>query len=110
MLWASRLNQPPSSVACSIRTNRPAGWRRLAAQVLARSGRFSRYRRKLFDGGQTTGDIFSMRLLRLRRLLLPVVSASLLALVVVQSAFADPRDFELKNNSSVDLAFAYVSP
>jgi hypothetical protein len=55
-------------------------------------------------------DFSPMRLLRLRRLLLPVVSASVIALVIVQSAFADPRDFELKNNSSVDLAFAYVSP
>ncbi len=46
----------------------------------------------------------------MRRLLLTCVSASVLALVIAQSAFADPRDFELKNNSSVDLAFVYVSP
>jgi hypothetical protein len=51
-----------------------------------------------------------MRLLRLRRLVLAVVSASILALALGQSASADPRDFELKNNSAIDLAFVYVSP
>jgi hypothetical protein len=51
-----------------------------------------------------------MRSLRLPRLVLTGVSAFALVLVMVQSAFADPRDFELQNNSSVDLAFVYVSP
>jgi len=52
-----------------------------------------------------------MQLLRLRRLLLTGVSASLLAMVMIQNAFAaDPRDFVLNNNSAVDLAFVYVSP
>jgi hypothetical protein len=61
--------------------------------------------------GRTHWESFSsMRLLRLRRLLLTGVSACVLALVMVQSAFADPRDFELNNNSPVDLAFVYVSP
>lgn len=50
------------------------------------------------------------RTLRLRRLLLIAVSAFALALVAVQSAFADPRDFELRNDSAVDLAYVYVSP
>jgi hypothetical protein len=50
------------------------------------------------------------RTLRLPRLLLVAISASALALVAVQSAFADPRDFTLSNNSSVDLAYVYVSP
>src|SRR6266568_9688271 len=51
-----------------------------------------------------------MKNLRLSRLLLTSVSAFALVLVMVQSAFADPRDFELRNNSSVDLAYVYVSP
>jgi hypothetical protein len=51
-----------------------------------------------------------MRKVRLHRLLLTVVSAFALVLVLAQSAFAsDPRDFELRNNSSVDIAFVYVS-
>jgi hypothetical protein len=48
--------------------------------------------------------------LRLRRLLVTGVSASLLALAAAQSAFADPRDFTLNNSSSVDIAQVYVSP
>jgi hypothetical protein len=51
-----------------------------------------------------------MRTLRLRRLLLTAATASVLALVVAQSAFADPRDFELRNASAVDIAYVYVSP
>ncbi len=51
-----------------------------------------------------------MSLLRLPRLLLTGVSAIALVVVLAQSAFADPRDFNLQNNSSVDIAFVYVSP
>lgn len=51
-----------------------------------------------------------MRTLRLPRVLLTAVSALALVLVLAQSAFADPRDFQLTNNSSVDLAYVYVSP
>jgi hypothetical protein len=50
------------------------------------------------------------RTLRLPRLLIVGISAFAVALVAVQSAFADPRDFTLNNNSSVDLASVYVSP
>jgi len=50
------------------------------------------------------------RTLRLPRLLIVGISAFALAAVAVQSAFADPRDFTLNNNSSVDLAYVYVSP
>lgn len=46
----------------------------------------------------------------LPRLLLTSISAFALVLVLAQSAFADPRDFELKNLSGVDIAFVYVSP
>jgi hypothetical protein len=38
------------------------------------------------------------------------VSAFALVLVVAQSAFADPRDFTLQNNSAIDIAMVYVSP
>jgi hypothetical protein len=38
------------------------------------------------------------------------ISAAALALLFAQSAFADPRDFQLLNKSSVDIAFVYVSP
>ena len=51
-----------------------------------------------------------MRLFSLRRLLLTSVSAAALLLCIAQSAFADPRDFQLQNNSPVDIAFVYVSP
>lgn len=51
-----------------------------------------------------------MRNLRLPRLLLTGLSACALVLVFAQSAFADPRDFLLKNQSAVDIAFVYVSP
>lgn len=51
-----------------------------------------------------------MRNLHLPRLLLTCVSAFALVLVLAQNAFADPRDFELKNQSAVDIAFVYVSP
>jgi hypothetical protein len=51
-----------------------------------------------------------MRKLRASRLLLTGVSAFALALLFAQSALADPRDFHLTNNSSVDLAYVYVSP
>ena len=51
-----------------------------------------------------------MRTSRLPRLLLTVVSAFVLVLVLAQSALADPRDFELRNNSAVDIAYVYVSP
>ena len=37
-------------------------------------------------------------------------AACALLLVLAQSAFADPRDFELKNASAADIAFVYVSP
>ncbi len=51
-----------------------------------------------------------MRLPAFRRLLLTAVSASALLVVLAQSAFADPRDFQLQNNSAVDIAFVYISP
>jgi hypothetical protein len=51
-----------------------------------------------------------MRLPPFRRLLLTAVSASALVVVLAQSAFADPRDFQLQNNSSVDIAAVYISP
>jgi hypothetical protein len=51
-----------------------------------------------------------MRSLRLPRLLLTGVSAIALLLVLAQSAFADPRDFQLNNNSNVVIAYVYVSP
>ena len=51
-----------------------------------------------------------MRLFTVRRLLLTSVSAAALLLAIAQSAFADPRDFQLQNNSAVDIAFVYVSP
>lgn len=51
-----------------------------------------------------------MASMRLRRLLLTGVSASLLALSAATSAFADPRDFTLNNTSVVDIAQIYVSP
>jgi hypothetical protein len=44
------------------------------------------------------------------RLALTAVSASAAVLLFAQSALADPRDFTLKNNSSVDISFVYVSP
>ena len=50
------------------------------------------------------------RTLRLPRLVIVGIAAFAVALVAVQSAFADPRDFTLSNNSSVDLAYVYVSP
>jgi hypothetical protein len=37
-------------------------------------------------------------------------AAFVLVLVLAQGVFADPRDFELDNNSSVDIAFVYVAP
>jgi len=48
--------------------------------------------------------------MRLPRLFLTLGSAVALAAVFAQSAFADPRDFYLNNNSAVDLAQVYVSP
>ena len=48
--------------------------------------------------------------MRLPRLLLTLGSAFALVLVFAQSAFADPRDFALLNNSAIDLAYVYVSP
>jgi hypothetical protein len=51
-----------------------------------------------------------VRFPRSSRLLLTGVSAAAIALLLAQSAFADQRDFRLQNNSSVDIAFAYVSP
>jgi hypothetical protein len=47
---------------------------------------------------------------RLPRLLLTLGSAFALVLVLAQSAFADPRDFQLNNASTVDIAYVYVSP
>jgi hypothetical protein len=44
------------------------------------------------------------------RLLLTFVSAMALALLLTQSAFADPRDFTLRNRSDTDIAYVYVSP
>jgi hypothetical protein len=41
---------------------------------------------------------------------LTALSASAAVLLLAQSAFADPRDFTLKNNSSVDISYVYVSP
>jgi hypothetical protein len=51
-----------------------------------------------------------MGTVRLRRCLLPAVAAAALVLLLVQSAFADPRDFTLRNRSDVDIAYVYVSP
>ena len=51
-----------------------------------------------------------MRNIRLPRVLLTAVAAFAMVLVLAQSAFADPRDFELRNSSAVDIAFVYVSP
>ena len=51
-----------------------------------------------------------MRFLRPSRLLMTALSASAAAMLLAQSAFADPRDFTLKNNSSVDISYVYVSP
>ena len=48
--------------------------------------------------------------IRLPRLLLTAVAAFVLVLVLAQGALADPRDFELDNNGSVDIAYVYVSP
>ncbi len=44
------------------------------------------------------------------RLLTTGVSAAALLLAFAQSALADPRDFQLNNNSAVDVAQLYVSP
>jgi hypothetical protein len=38
------------------------------------------------------------------------LSVAAAALFIAQSAFADMRDFTLTNNSSVDIAYVYVSP
>jgi hypothetical protein len=57
-----------------------------------------------------TPILAGMSISRLPRLLLTAATALALVLVLVQSAFADPRDFELNNNSSVDIAYVYVSP
>ena len=51
-----------------------------------------------------------LRCLRPSRLLLTALSASAAVLLLAQSAFADPRDFTLKNNSAVDISYVYVSP
>lgn len=51
-----------------------------------------------------------MRFFRPSRLFLTALSASAAAMLLAQSAFADPRDFTLKNNSSVDISYVYVSP
>jgi hypothetical protein len=51
-----------------------------------------------------------MRFVTLRRAALTIVAAAALLVVVAQSAFADPRDFQLQNNSAVDIAYVYVSP
>ncbi len=51
-----------------------------------------------------------MSKLSLRRALMTGISVCALALVFAQNALADPRDFHLTNNSSVDLAYVYVSP
>lgn len=51
-----------------------------------------------------------MRLPPFRRLLLTTASASALVVVLAQSVLADPRDFQLQNNSAVDIASVYVSP
>jgi len=51
-----------------------------------------------------------MRFPRLSRLVLTGVSASAVALLLAQSAFADQRDFKLKNNTSFDIASVYVAP
>jgi hypothetical protein len=45
-----------------------------------------------------------------RRLPLTLVSAFALVVLLAQSAFADPRDFTLRNRSDVDIAYVYVSP
>ncbi len=45
-----------------------------------------------------------------RRLPLTIVSAFALVVLLAQSAFADPRDFTLRNRSDVDIAYVYVSP
>jgi hypothetical protein len=51
-----------------------------------------------------------MRRSSVRRLLLSFAAAALLVLCIAQGALADPRDFTLVNNSSVDISFVYVSP
>ena len=48
--------------------------------------------------------------MRFPRLIGAAVSAFVLVVVVAQSAFADPRDFTLQNNSAIDIASVYVSP
>lgn len=45
-----------------------------------------------------------------RRLVLAALSAAACVLLLAQSAFADQRDFTLRNRSDVDIAFVYVSP
>jgi hypothetical protein len=47
---------------------------------------------------------------RWRRLTFTAVSAFALLLLFTQSAFADLRDFTLRNRSDVDIAYVYVSP
>ena len=51
-----------------------------------------------------------MGTVRFRRILLTAVSAFALLAALTQSAFADPRDFTLQNESDVDIAYVYVSP
>ena len=45
-----------------------------------------------------------------RRFLLPLLAAFALLVVLAQGAFADPRDFTLRNRSDIDIAYVYVSP
>jgi len=51
-----------------------------------------------------------MGTVRFRRMVLTGLSAFALVLALTQSAFADPRDFTLRNHSDVDIAYVYVSP
>lgn len=60
--------------------------------------------------GQRLPMLPDMSTVRLPRLLLTAAAAFVLVLVLAQGALADPRDFELDNNSSVDIAYVYVSP
>ncbi len=51
-----------------------------------------------------------MGTVRWPRLALSAVSAFALVVLLAQSAFADLRDFTLRNRSDVDIAYVYVSP
>jgi len=51
-----------------------------------------------------------MRFSGSKRLLITGFSSAAAILMFAQSALADQRDFQLQNNSSVDIASVYVSP